>query len=82
MKIAFRHIKRSLIFIIGGTIVFFGVLMLVLPGPGIPVLIVGLAILATEFLWAERVLKLVRSWYDKVVARKTNQPKAISTTRK
>jgi len=30
--------------------------MLVLPGPGILVIIVGLAILATEFVWAERLL--------------------------
>ena len=31
-----------------------GFAMLVLPGPGIIVIILGLAILATEFAWAER----------------------------
>jgi len=33
-----------------------GVAMLALPGPGVVVIIVGLAILATEFAWAERAL--------------------------
>jgi uncharacterized protein (TIGR02611 family) len=33
-----------------------GVLMLVLPGPGLLAIIAGLAILATEFAWAEAVL--------------------------
>jgi hypothetical protein len=30
---------------------------MVLPGPGIPLVFTGLAILATEFAWAEVVLK-------------------------
>jgi hypothetical protein len=33
-----------------------GLSMLVLPGPGVIVIILGLVILATEFAWAERVL--------------------------
>jgi hypothetical protein len=35
--------------------------MLVLPGPGILVIVVGLAVLATEFAWAERTLHRTRS---------------------
>ena len=31
--------------------------MLVLPGPGIPVMIIGLTLLALEFAWAERMLE-------------------------
>jgi hypothetical protein len=33
-----------------------GLIFMVLPGPGIPLVIAGLAILATEFAWAEIVL--------------------------
>jgi hypothetical protein len=33
---------------------------MVLPGPGIPLLIVGLVILATEFAWAESLLRRVK----------------------
>ena len=49
-------VRRILILLIGSTVIAFGVLLLVLPGPGILVIIVGLAILATEFAWAEAVL--------------------------
>ena len=49
-------VRRTLILLIGSTVVIFGVLLLVLPGPGILVIIVGLAILATEFAWAEALL--------------------------
>lgn len=41
---------------IGSTILVAGILMLVLPGPGIVVIVIGLAILATEFAWAEAML--------------------------
>ena len=34
-----------------------GIVMLVTPGPGIPVLVLGLAMLALEFAWAERWLE-------------------------
>lgn len=49
-------LRRMLILLIGSTVLMAGVLMLVLPGPGILVIIVGLALLATEFAWAEALL--------------------------
>jgi len=45
---------------VGGTLVITGIVFMVLPGPGIPLIILGLAILATEFAWAERTLKEVK----------------------
>ncbi len=48
--------KRIAVFIAGSTVLLAGVAMIVLPGPGILVIIAGLAILATEFVWAERAL--------------------------
>lgn len=47
--------RKLLIALIGGTVVLFGVVLLVLPGPGVLVIAGGLGILATEFLWARRV---------------------------
>ena len=41
---------------VGSTLVVLGLIFLVLPGPGIPLIIAGLAILATEFAWAEILL--------------------------
>ncbi len=46
--------------IAGGTCVLIGLVLLVLPGPGIPLLVVGLVILATEFAWAESLLQRVK----------------------
>ncbi len=42
---------------VGGVVLVAGVAMLVLPGPGILAILAGLAILATEFVWARRVLE-------------------------
>jgi hypothetical protein len=48
--------RKLVVAIIGGTVVFFGIGMIVLPGPAVVVVPAGLAILATEFLWARRAL--------------------------
>jgi hypothetical protein len=37
-----------------------GVAMMVTPGPSILVIVLGLAILATEFIWARRLLNQIR----------------------
>jgi uncharacterized protein (TIGR02611 family) len=62
-----RPVRRVLILVIGSTVVLFGVLLLVLPGPGIFVIIVGLAILATEFAWADALLAAARRRAARVV---------------
>jgi len=49
--------KRFFIALIGGTVVLVGIAMLVLPGPAVVVIPMGLAILATEFIWARRALR-------------------------
>lgn len=51
-----RNTKRIFVLLIGVAFLAAGVAMLVLPGPGILVVILGLMILATEFAWAESVL--------------------------
>ena len=48
--------KKFFIALIGGTVLLFGVVMLILPGPGVLVIGAGVAILATEFLWARRAM--------------------------
>jgi uncharacterized protein (TIGR02611 family) len=44
------------VFIVGVTFVLAGLVMFVTPGPGWLTVILGLAILATEFAWAHHVL--------------------------
>ena len=51
-----RNTKRLAVLVAGLVVVGAGIAMLPLPGPGMIVIILGLAILATEFAWAERAL--------------------------
>lgn len=51
-----RSTKRIVVLVVGLALVAGGLVMLVLPGPGILVVVAGLAVLATEFAWAEAVL--------------------------
>ncbi|MFC6879244.1 PGPGW domain-containing protein [Actinomadura yumaensis] len=44
------------VFTVGVTVLAGGLVMMVAPGPGILGILVGLAILATEFAWAQRAL--------------------------
>lgn len=61
MSKTFKKLKRIAIAIIGFTILLVGVILLVTPGPASIVIPAGLAVLATEFVWAENLLKKVKS---------------------
>jgi uncharacterized protein (TIGR02611 family) len=52
--------KRIAIEILGWTLVLLGLAALVLPGPGLLALFAGLAVLATQYDWAERRLEPIR----------------------
>jgi uncharacterized protein (TIGR02611 family) len=56
-----KKVRRIVVGIIGFTILIIGVLLLVLPGPAFLVIPLGLGILATEFLWAKKLLKKVKA---------------------
>jgi uncharacterized protein (TIGR02611 family) len=56
LRVIARSGRRMLVLLVGCSVLGAGVAMLALPGPGLLVIIVGLAILATEFAWAERML--------------------------
>ena len=49
--------KKLIKIVIGFTVLVFGCIMLVTPGPGIVTIILGLAILGTEFVWAKKLMK-------------------------
>lgn len=85
MKELLRNVKRLIILIVGGTVVLIGIAMIVLPGPAIIVIPAGLAILATEFVWARKLLKKVKEKAmqakDKILGKSeppTNKPDAQS----
>ena len=54
-------LKRAVVGVVGVTVVIGGIAMLVLPGPGLLTIALGLAILATEFDWAKSLLSRARA---------------------
>jgi uncharacterized protein (TIGR02611 family) len=55
-----RNGKRIAVSVAGFVLVVLGLAMLVLPGPGILLVIAGLAVLATEYVWAQRALNFAK----------------------
>ena len=62
-----NRIYRAVFAVVGFVVLAAGVIMLVTPGPGIPVIILGLAMLALEFAWAERSLERLLERADQAV---------------
>ena len=60
-----KFLKRIVIAIVGFTVLLIGVAMMILPGPAFIVIPLGLAILATEFVWAQRLLTKAKAYFDK-----------------
>jgi tellurite resistance protein TerC len=62
-----RLARRFAIGIAGGIVVLIGVAMIVLPGPAIVVIPIGLGILGLEFPFAQRWLRVIKekglSWW-------------------
>lgn len=51
-----KQARRVVVIVVGFTVLVLGIVLIVLPGPAILVIPLGLAILATEFVWARRLL--------------------------
>ena len=60
-----KFLKRIVVGIVGFTVLLIGIAMMILPGPAFIVIPLGLAILATEFVWAQRLLTKARAYFDK-----------------
>jgi uncharacterized protein (TIGR02611 family) len=58
--------KRLVITVIGFTFLAVGLAMVVLPGPAVVVIPLGLAILATEFIWAKKLLDRVKERFVRI----------------
>lgn len=59
------RVRKAIVAVIGSTIVLFGLALIILPGPAVIVIPVGLAVLATEFAWARRLVRRGGVFYNK-----------------
>jgi uncharacterized protein (TIGR02611 family) len=55
-----RSGKRIAVTVVGFSLVALGVVLLVIPGPGLLVIVAGLAVLATQYTWARRALEVTK----------------------
>ena len=58
--VSWKTARRVIVLVVGGTVLLIGLALTLLPGPAFVVIPAGLAILATEFVWARRVLERVK----------------------
>jgi uncharacterized protein (TIGR02611 family) len=64
LQVLTRAVRRGGVFLVGMALLLAGAAMLVLPGPGIAVILLGLVVLSAEFQWAKRVLVWARERFD------------------
>ncbi len=68
-SVSYRWARRIAVALVGGTVLALGIALIVLPGPALVVIPVGLAILGLEFAWARLWLKKVRRRTSELVDR-------------
>jgi len=60
-----KWLKRAIVAVVGFSVLLVGIAMIVLPGPAFIVIPLGLAILATEFVWAAKLLKKAKEMFKR-----------------
>ena len=73
-------VKRFAVTIVGVALLALGLAMMVLPGPGILVIVAGLAVLATEYVWARRLLVRAKKEASKAQAAAVASPARLGAT--
>jgi putative transmembrane protein PGPGW len=75
-----KTVKRVTIAIVGGLVVLVGIALLVLPGPGLLLVLAGLLILASEFPALERYVDPVRDRAMKAAEDSVSSPLRIAAS--
>lgn len=74
------RLKRSAVTVVGVCLVLGGIALMPLPGPGILVVVAGLAVLATEYVWARRLLRRAKAEAERAQEKAVASPARIATT--
>jgi Putative transmembrane protein (PGPGW) len=59
-------LRRVVVAVVGFVLIGVGVLLLVLPGPGLLLIAAGVAVLSLEFEWAGRLVERARALIDRL----------------
>jgi uncharacterized protein (TIGR02611 family) len=55
-----EQVRRIFLILAGFTLLILGIVMIFTPGPGTPVILMGLGLLAAEFVWARRIMDRIK----------------------
>jgi uncharacterized protein (TIGR02611 family) len=55
-----QQVRRIFLILAGFTLLLLGIIMVFTPGPGTPVILMGLGLLAAEFVWARRIMDRIK----------------------
>ncbi|MBC6458896.1 PGPGW domain-containing protein [Actinomadura sp. HBU206391] len=74
-----RLLRKIVVAVVGVAVILVGIVMMVLPGPGVVAILAGLGLLGTEFPAARRVSErlqaLLRTTWHKLRPPKNKEPK-------
>lgn len=73
-RMTYYNGRKLFILILGSTIVLIGLVMIVLPGPAIIVIPIGLGVLATEFVWAKKLFLSLKQKIRRMVTKENIHP--------
>ena len=72
-----RNTRRVAVSIVGAAVLLAGLAMLVLPGPGFLVVVLGFAILGTEYAWAAAALERTKKAADRAGKAATGAARSV-----
>ena len=76
-KLLPQPLRKTIVFLVGSTLIVAGLLLIILPGPfTLPLVVLGLVVLALEFAWAESLLIRVRKEGAKINLKKLLRKKS------
>jgi len=76
-KLLPQSLRKTIVFLVGSTLIVIGLLLIILPGPfTLPLVVLGLVVLALEFAWAESLLIRVRQQGKKINLKKLLRKKS------
>lgn len=73
-------LKRSAVTLVGVCLILGGIALIPLPGPGMLLVVAGLAVLATEYVWARRLLRRAKTEAERAQEEAVASPARVATT--
>lgn len=81
LKRSAKFLWRMGVLIVGMFLLIVGIIMIFTPGPAVVFIPAGLALLATEFQWARRLLQHVRPMIEAAVEKAREKKEAVAKRR-